>query len=87
MSGSQFIVQTSKFLLINATDVTLGQGHGKVIQYIFPDLYFLCPKYVRVSWNTFRHEKQKLLQTLQWQMRKRTEYIVTPDQGDLINHQ
>ena len=34
MSSSHFIVQTSKFLLIDATAVTLGQGHGKVIQYI-----------------------------------------------------
>ena len=30
MSGSNFIVQTSKFLLIDATVVTLGQGHRKV---------------------------------------------------------
>ena len=37
MSGSHFIVQTSKFLLIDATAVTLGEGHGKVIQYITPD--------------------------------------------------
>ena len=43
MTGSHFIMQTSKFF--NATAVTLGQGHGKVIQYISPDLYFLCPKY------------------------------------------
>ena len=53
MSGSHFIVQTSKFLLINAKAVTLGQGHGKVIQYILPDLYILCPKYLRFSWNSF----------------------------------
>ena len=32
MSGSHFIMQTSKFLLIDATAVTLGQGHGEVIQ-------------------------------------------------------
>ena len=37
MSGSHFILQTSKFLLIDATVMTLGQGHRKVIQYIFPD--------------------------------------------------
>ena len=53
MSGSQFIVLRSKFLLINATPVALGQGHGKVIQYMFPDLYFLCPKYARFSSNSF----------------------------------
>ena len=30
MSSSHFIAQTNKFLLIDATAVTLGQGHGKV---------------------------------------------------------
>ena len=34
MSGSPFIVQKSKFLLIDATAVTLGQGYKKVIPYI-----------------------------------------------------
>ena len=43
MSGSHFIVQKSKYLLINAPAVTLGQGHREVIQCIFPDLYFLVP--------------------------------------------
>ena len=52
-SGSHFIAQTSKFLLIDATAVTLGQGHGKVIQYIFPDPYILCAKYLRFSSNGF----------------------------------
>ena len=51
MSGSHFIVQTSKFMLIDATAVTLGQGYGKVIQYISPDPYNLCAKYLRFSWN------------------------------------
>ena len=49
MSGSHFIAQTSKFLLIDATAVTLGQGHRKVIQYISPDSYILCAKYLRFS--------------------------------------
>ena len=53
MSGSHFIVQTSKFLLIVATAVTLGTGHLKVIQYISPDSYILCAKYQRFSWNGF----------------------------------
>ena len=53
MSGSHFIAQTSKFLLINATAVTLGQGHGKVIQYIFPYPYILCAKYLRFRSNGF----------------------------------
>ena len=38
-------------MLIDATAVTLGQGHGKVIQYISPDPYNLCAKYLRFSWN------------------------------------
>ena len=53
MNGSHFIVQTSKFLLIDATAVTLGQGQGKVIQYISPDPYILCAKYVRFSSYSF----------------------------------
>ena len=53
MSGSHFIVQTSKFLVIDATAIILGQGHGKVIQYISPDPYILCANYLRFSWNGF----------------------------------
>ena len=53
MSGSYFIAQTRKFLLIDAAAVTLGLGHGKVIWYISPDLYILCPKYLRFSSNSF----------------------------------
>ena len=53
MSGSHFTALTSKFLLIFATAVTLGQGHGKVIQYISPDPYILCAKYLRFSSNGF----------------------------------
>ena len=49
LSGSHFILQARKILFVNATAVTLGQGHTKVIHYIFPDLYFLCPKYLRYS--------------------------------------
>ena len=37
MSGAHFIVQTSKLSIIHATAVTLGQGHGKVIEYISAD--------------------------------------------------
>ena len=47
MSGSYFIAQTNTFLLIDATAVTLGQGHGKVIEYISPDPYILCA----MMWN------------------------------------
>ena len=40
-SGSHFIAQTSKYLLIHAT--------AEVIQYISPDPYSLCAKYLRLS--------------------------------------
>ena len=53
MSGSHFIAQKSKFLLIDATAVTLGQGHQNVIQYPSPDSYILCAKYLRFSSNGF----------------------------------
>ena len=56
MSVSHFIVKTSIFFLINATAVTLGQGQRKVIQYISPDLYILCSKYVKFSINGFAWE-------------------------------
>ena len=53
MSGSHFIVETSNFLLIEAAAVTLGQSQENVIQYMSPNLYILCPKYVRLSSNSF----------------------------------
>ena len=53
MSDSHFIMQTSKFLLIDATATTFGQGHVKGIQYISPDPYILCAKYERFSSNGF----------------------------------
>ena len=53
MYGSHFIVQTSKFVLIDATAVILGEGHEKVIEYISPDPYILCAKYLRFSSNGF----------------------------------
>ena len=73
MSGSHFIAQTSKFLLIDATTMTLGQGHGKVIQYIFPDPYILCAKYLRFSSKVFAAAEAET----NW------KHKVTPDQGDL----
>ena len=36
MNDSYFIMQTNKFELIDATAMTLGQGHEKVIHYFFP---------------------------------------------------
>ena len=53
MSGSHFIAQTSEFLLIDATAMTLGQGHGNDIQYICQDPYIICAKYQRFSSNGF----------------------------------
>ena len=53
MSGFHSIAQKSKFLLISATAVTLGQSHGKIIQYISPGLYFLCPQYQKLGTNGF----------------------------------
>ena len=53
MSGSHFAMQTNKFLLIDATAVTLGQGHGKFIEYISLSVYILCPKYLRCSSSRF----------------------------------
>ena len=53
ISISYFIAQTSKFLLIDATAFTLGQGHRKVIQYICPDSYIPCAKLLRFSSNGF----------------------------------
>ena len=60
MSGSHFIAQTSKFLLIDAIAVTFGQGHGNVIEYISPDPYILSAKYVGLA-QLFSSERQKLL--------------------------
>ena len=41
MSGSHFFAHTSNFLLIDATALTFGQGHRKVLQYISPDPYII----------------------------------------------
>ena len=83
MSGSQFITQTSKFLLINATAMTLGQGQGKVIQYISPDPYILCAKYQTVlTW------EGKVFAAVDAADADAAEtnwkHKVTPDRGDLI---
>ena len=48
MSGIHFFVQTSKFMFVNDTVATFGQDHGKDIQYIFRDRYFLCPKHLNL---------------------------------------
>ena len=43
MSGSYFILQTNKFLFINVTAATLGEGHQKVTQYISQTYMFIVP--------------------------------------------
>ena len=86
MSRSRFIVQTSKLLLINATAVNLGQGHGKVIQYISPDPCILCAKYQRFSSNGFDMRGKSFLRRrtrtrTRRTRRKRTENIKSPQTG------
>ena len=58
MTVDHFIVQTNIFLPIDATAVTLGQGQGKVTQYISPDLYVFCPKYLRFGSKGFDMKKK-----------------------------
>ena len=86
MCGSHFIAQTSKFLLIDATAVTLGQGHGKVIQYIFPDPYILCAKYLRFSSNGF-DMRGKSFAAADAAAETNWKHKVTPDRVDLTNGQ
>ena len=82
ISGSHFIMQTSKFLLIDATAATLGQGHQKVIQYISLDLYILCAKYLWFSSNGLTWEAKFVAAAdaaeTNW------KHKVTPDWGDLM---
>ena len=47
------LLSRQPLLLNDATAVTLGQGHGKVIQYITPEPYILRAKYQRFRSNGF----------------------------------
>ena len=91
MSGSHFIAQTSKFMLIDATAVTLGQGHGKVI----PDPYNLCAKYLRFSWKGLDPRGKVVAAAdaavdaaeTNWKHKftpDQGKHKVTPDRGDLM---
>ena len=82
LSDSHFILQTSKSLLKNATAVTLGQGHGKVIQYISPDPFIVCAKYQRFSSNglDMRGKSFTAADTAETSWKHK----VIPDRGDLI---
>ena len=86
-SGSDIIAQTSKFLLIDATAATLCQGHGKVIQYISPDPYILCAKYLRFSSNGFDMRGGAVVAAVDAAAdaaETNWKHKVTPDWGDLI---
>ena len=74
-------MQKNKFLLINATAVTLSQGHRKVIQYISPDLFILCYEYVRFGTNGFDMRGKSLCSGGYVQWRKWTENIKSPQIG------
>ena len=82
VSVSRFIAQTSKFLLINATAVTLGQGHGKVIQYISQTHIFFVPNIkgmaqTVLTWRGKDFAAADAAET-NW------KHKVTPDRGDLM---
>ena len=50
MRGSYFIVQTSNFLQIDATVVTLGQRYGNVIRYILQTYIFFDLAQTILTW-------------------------------------
>ena len=81
MSGSHCIVQTFFHQPMPTPATTLGQGHQKAIQYISPDLYFHCHKYVIWSSKRFWCEKPKLLRWRQRMRLKRIENIKSPRTG------
>ena len=86
-SGSHFIAQTSKFLLMDATAVTLGQCHGKSsstfpLTHIFfvPNMKGLAQTVLTWEGNVFAAADADAAET-DW------KHKVTPDRGDLmINH-
>ena len=72
---------------MDATAVTLGQGHGKVIQYNSPDPYILCAKYQRFSWNGFDVRGKGFAAADADADAAETDWKhkVTPERGDLIS--
>ena len=46
------------FSLIGTEAMTFSQGHGKVIQYIFPDDSILFPTYLKFSKNVFKMRRK-----------------------------
>ena len=98
MSGSHFIVQTIKVLLIDATAVTLGECQGTVIQYIFPTHVFFVPNIeglakmvlmweakVVVAADTAAAAHAAVADTAADAAETKWKQKVTPDQGDLMN--
>ena len=81
MSGFHFSAQTNRFLLIDATSVPLSQGHGKVNQYISPDPYSLCAKYLRFSSNGLDMRGRVVAEA---DTETNWKHKVTPDRDDLI---
>ena len=75
------MVMTSTFLLMDATAVTLGQGHGKVIQYISPDPCILCAikglAQTVLTWEGKVFAAADAAET-DW------KHKVTPERGDLM---
>ena len=69
---------------MDATAVTLGQGHGKVIQYNSPDPYILCAKYQRFSSNGFDVRWKSFCSGGRGRGGNRLKTL-SPERGDLIN--
>ena len=83
MSGSYFIAQTSKFLLINATAVTLGQSQGNVTQthvFFVPNVKCLAQTVLTLEGKVFVAADADAADAAEttW------KHKVTPDRGDLI---
>ena len=70
---------------MDGTAVTLGQGHGKVIQYNSPDPYILCAKYQRFSSNGFDVRGNFFAAADADAAETDWKHKVTPERGDLIN--
>ena len=73
---------------MDATAVTLGQGHGKVIQYISPDPYILCAIYIKGLAQTVLMWEGKVFAAADADAADAAEtdwkHKVTPERGDLI---
>ena len=82
---NHFVVQTSEFLVINAAAVTLGQGHEKFIQYIFPDPFLICPKLCLLQTVLMWEAKVAAAAAVDADAKTNGKHNVSPDRGDLIS--